>query len=463
MRGVPSVRKWLLRGLVLPAGDRLFGQQMIARLRHLEEAQWWDPERVAAARDAAARRLVETAYTEVPFWRAHLDAAGVSPAEIRSTADLGRIPPVGKPEMRAAFPHGLTRPTGQRTYPASTSGSTGVNFQVMEDAATAGWYRASTLLALEWAGWEIGTPHLQMGMTLNRSPERRLKDLMLHCFYTSAFDLRPEVLDQTLETLERHRIRFAFGYPGSLYVLAQRARETGWNLPLTAVTWGDMLYPHYRREIEAAFGTRVHDTYGLGEGVQIAAQCGHDGSYHLHMLDAVVDLLDAKGRPVDSGATGEVVVTRLHPGPMPLIRYRVGDLAAAADQGPTCGCGRRWERLGGIQGRDTDMVVTPSGNRLIVHFFTGILEHFPEIDSFQVVQEEASAILLRVVPRPDFSAEVTGRVIRALRDKGADLEIEVQTVSEIPLPPTGKRRFVVSPYARSLRDAHTTPDTVGVS
>ncbi len=39
-----------------------------------------------------------------------------------------------------------------------------------------------------------------------------------------------------------------------------------------------------------------------------------------------------------------------------------------------------------IQGRSADIVTTPSGNRLIVHFFTGVLEHFSEVDSFQVVQ-----------------------------------------------------------------------------
>lgn len=446
---------FLLRNLALPLGDRAFGQRMIARLRHLEAAQWWDAGRVAAERDAAVRRLVATAYAEVPFWRAHLDGAGVRPESIRGAADLGRIPPVGKPELRAAFPHGVTRLTGQRTYAASTSGSTGSNFQVMEDAETAGWYRASTLLALEWAGWRIGTPHLQTGMTLKRSPERRLKDLALRCFYTSAFDLRPRVLDEILGTLEKHRVRFLFGYPGSLYVLAKHAREAGWNLSLeAAVTWGDMLYPHYRRELEAAFGARVHDTYGLGEGVQIAAQCGHEGSYHLHMLDCVADLLDADGNPVAPGETGEVVVTRLHPGPMPLIRYRVGDLARAAGDGAPCACGRSWARMGGIQGRDTDLVVTPSGNRLIVHFFTGILEHFvPEVESFQVVQEEAERILVRVVPGPGYGPPTAERIVAALREKGADLAIDVEAVDEIPLPPTGKRRFVVSPYARSLKDA----------
>jgi phenylacetate-CoA ligase len=87
-------------------------------------------------------------------------------------------------------------------------------------------------------------------------------------------------------------------------------------------------------------------------------------------------------------------------------------------------------------------VVTPSGNRLIVHFFTGILNHFPEVESFQVVQESPDAIRVRVVPADGFSTETAHRIAAALREKGADLEIEVEAVDEIPAAPSGKRRFV---------------------
>jgi len=98
-----------------------------------------------------------------------------------------------------------------------------------------------------------------------------------------------------------------------------------------------------------------------------------------------------------------------------------------------------------IQGRDTDIITTPSGKRLIVHFFTGVLEHFPEIESFQVVQEARDAILLRIVPASSFSKESAGRVISSLKARGAsDISIDIELVKEIPLTLAGKRRFVIS-------------------
>jgi len=178
--------------------------------------------------------------------------------------------------------------------------------------------------------------------------------------------------------------------------------------------------------------------------MQIAAQCGEENTYHIHALDVIVEFLDDEGNPVRSGQPGNIVLTRLYPGPMPLIRYRVGDVGIAGN-GRRCSCGRGYDLMGSIQGRDTDVVITPTGNRLIVHFFTGILEHFPEIESFQVVQESMESMVIRIVPTEQFSEESSDRIVAALQEKGATgIRIEIELVGQIPLTPGGKRRFVIS-------------------
>jgi phenylacetate-CoA ligase len=419
----------------------------------MEEAQWWTQERVLCARDQGLRELVRVAYEDVPFYRDLMRGAGVCPKDIGSPRDLSRLPIVTKKMLRDNYPSRVTRVTGRATYEAATSGSTGANFRVLLDRETAGWYRASFLLALEWAGWNIGEPHLQTGMTPERGLEKRLKDLFLGCHYVSAYDLSDARLDHNLELIDRHRLRHVWGYPGSLYYLARRALARGWSQPLkSVVTWGDNLFPHYRRTIEAAFRTRVNDTYGCAEGIQVSAQCGTGDAYHVHMLDVVVEFVDDDGRPVKDGVPGNVVLTRLHPGPMPLIRYKVGDLGSAVPQGITqCGCGRGFQIISAPQGRNTDVVITPSGNRLIVHFFTGVLELFTEIDSFQVVQENSDDLLLRVVPTPDWRALLEQRLVAALRARGlTDMRITVELVKELPLSPGGKRRFVIN---KTLQDS----------
>lgn len=439
-----SGKSFLLRNLVLPLGDHIFGQRMMARLKFLETAQFWTPEKILARQSEDLQTLVRVAYHEVPFYHDLFDAAGINPVDIQNPQDLSGLPVVTKDMLRKAFPDRTTWPTGQKTYQASTSGSTGKNFYVMEDAFTAGWYRASFMLSLEWAGWKIGEPHLQTGMTLERSFDRRLKDWLLGCHYESAYILDDEHLDQILDEMVRHQLEHLWGYPGSLYYIARRARELGWNRPLKSiVSWGDSLYPHYREEIEAIFQAQVCDTYGIAEGVQIAAQCEY-GQYHLHALDAVVEFLDEDGSPVHPGEIGNIVVTRLHPGPMPLIRYAIGDLGIASTL-ESCPCGRGLPIMDSIMGRSADVILTPSGNRLIVHFFTGILEHFSEIDSFQIVQKHPGEILIRLVPKSEISTELLTRIENALAEKGAeDLMMKFKIVESIPLQDTGKHRFVIN-------------------
>ena len=439
---------WMLREVLLPSGDLLFGQRMIKRLRFLEQAQWWNRERLYAARDQLLRSTIDIAYREVPFYRNLMQNAGIEPADVRTVHDLRKLPVVTKQMLSNGYPEQTVRKTGWRSYEECTSGSTGTNLRVRTDTETEGWYRASLLLALEWAGWKIGERHLQTGMTTRRGIMRTLKDALLGCYYVSAYELSDVCLDRMLEILERKRVSHVWGYPGSVYFLARRARQTGWTTPLrSVVTWGDMLYQHYRREIQAVFKTRVFDTYGCAEGMQIAAQCGRGEDYHIHALDVVVECVDENDNSVGCNETGNLVLTRLHPGPMPLIRYRVGDVGRLAND-RVCACGRGFDLLETIEGRDTDVITSPAGNRLIVHFFTGVLEHFPEITSFQVVHESLASVVLRLVPGKGFTDEVSARAVSMLKSKGAfDLDFRVEVVDEITLPSSGKRRFIISQLA----------------
>jgi phenylacetate-CoA ligase len=421
----------------------------------LEAAQWWDPERIQRERDRLLRSLIATAYHDVPFYRFLMDREGVRVDAIRGVQDLHRLPVVTKDEIRRALYGRTIRATGQPTYATSTSGSTGSTFVVPEDAYTFGWYLSTAILTWEWAGWEIGRPHLQTGINPTRNFKRRLKDRLLRCHYVSAYDLTDSALTSHLRVLERSRIEFLFGYPGSLYLLARHAARQGWNRPMAGIiTWGDNLYRHYRDTIETTFGTQVLDTYGMSEGIQIAAQCRGNGPYHVLSLDVAVEILDDRGKPVAPEDVGNIVVTRLHPGPMPFIRYRTGDVGVRGEA-IVCGCGRGFEAMKRIQGRETDIVLTPSGNRLIVHFFTGILERFPEIESFQVVQNELESVVIRVVPGTDYTPAISRRMVEELRNHGAaDLNISVEEVTTIPVPPSLKRRFVVSNMGTGKHATH---------
>lgn len=438
---------WMLRRLLLPVGDAVFQQSLIRRLRFLEDAQWWSREALCGARDAKLAELAHTAYHEVPFYRNLFDCYRVKWESIRRPADLRRLPIVTKAMIRPAYPHQITRPTPYRTHEESSSGSTGAPFYILEDSETSSFRRAAFILSLSWAGWSLGQPHLQTGVILNRDSERKLKDFFMRCHYVSAIELDDTSLDETLDLMDRKKVRHLWGYPCGVYYLAVRAQARGWNAPIdSVVTWGDNLYPRYRRAIESVFKAHVFDTYGCSEGMQIAAQCGKGPGYHVHMLDTIVELVDDNGEPVPPGVPGNVVLTRLHPGAMPLIRYAVGDVAVSAGD-RRCPCGRGFEMLESIEGRDTDYIVTASGKRYVVHFFALVMEHYPQIQQYQVVQTGRDSLVIRVTAHEP-TGDLGPALIADFRRQGlTGMNIEVVQVDHIPATPSGKRRFVLNEYA----------------
>ncbi|MEZ5399969.1 MAG: AMP-binding protein [Bryobacteraceae bacterium] len=435
---------WALRRLVLPVGDRITKQRLLSRLEFLREAQWWPIERVESWRNERLRELARTAYEEVPLYRRLFDSVGVHWRDIRDADDLRRLPVVTKAMLRNAYPNESTRDTGLPWRIESSSGSTGEPFLIREDSETAGWHRASFMLSLEWAGWRMGEAHIQTGASLDRGWERIAKDVMLRCHYVPSMHLDDESLDRVLDTIDRRGIRHLWGYPCALDALAQRAAAVAWNgSPMNSVvTWADQLYPHYRSRIERVFRTQVLDTYGCGEGIQISAQCGHGRHYHVLMMDTVVEYVDSTGEPVRDGEPGRVLLTRLLPGAMPFIRYEVGDVGVRAPH-QVCTCGRQWELMQSITGRQTDVVVDPSGRRFFVHFFSLYLESFPEIREYQVIQTGPDSVHIRAVcnvETPDLGA----RVAAHLQSAGlTEMAIHFEPVSAIPLTAAGKRRWVI--------------------
>ena len=438
-----TVLPWIYQHLLLPIADVASGQSVMSHYRAFAEAQWWDRARLV---DLQNRRLQETlraAYRETRFYGDLYEGADIDLRDIQAVSDLPKLPIVTKDLLREASIDSFNRKPKGRVHALHTSGSTGKPLKVVVDEETMSISRALMMLRATFSGWRPGESYLQTGVSPKRGLVKAVKDWLLRVTYVSAFDLSDRALDRCLDIIERQSHRYVMGYAASLYMLASRAREVGFNWQLRgAVSWGDNLFPHYRSTIEQQFRCRVTDTYGCGEGIQVSAQCEH-GAYHIFMPHVVVEYV-RDGQPVAPGELGEVLLTRLNPGVMPLIRYSIGDVARG-DTSTSCPCGRGLATMRSIEGRSTDIVVTPCGNRLIVHFFTGIFEYAKSISTFQVLQSERDSITVKVVPRGQFDSQEWAGICDEIREKGGgDLKINLELVDEIPLTASNKRRFVIS-------------------
>lgn len=442
----------LCEHVLLPLADVLSKRSIAKMLRFLEAAESWSEDELRVYQSERLREVVSYAYQHVDFYRNYLDDHGFRPSDIQSSDDLIRFPVVTKSLLREQGISKFIAPTKQQLIKTTTSGSTGEQgtFYLSKQAESLTY--AAVLLFFKWAGFQLGDRHVLTGITSKRGWEKSLKDLLFRCHYVPAFHLSDPDLERIISLIESRRVKFLAGYASSLYCIASYAASNQKSIELDGViSLGDMLFPHYRRKLESAFGCKIHDTYGCCEGFQIAAQCG-EMNYHVCMPLTFVEILDDEGRRAPPGSFGRVVLTRLDLNPMPLIRYEVGDVAALSNN-ESCDCGRKWQLLDAIQGRDTDIIITPNGQRLIVHFFTAIFENETRIKQFQVVQDDLERIRIRVLPAKGFTADVLDKIRRQILQRCRhDLAVTFDIVDNIPPSASGKTRFVISRIQNHSRD-----------
>jgi phenylacetate-CoA ligase len=276
--------------------------------------------------------------------------------------------------------------------------------------------------------------------------------------FVPAFELSEESLEDYISKLRRHRPFLLDGYAESLNLLAGYLRdgEAAGLSPRAVMSSAQTLPATVRDQIESSLGARVFDKYGSREFSGIAYQCEAGRAFHVMDESYVVELL-VDGRAARPGEVGEVVVTDLNNFSVPLIRYRIGDLATAVDQTEPCACGRTLSRIGEIQGRTQAIVHCADGTWLPGAFFSHFFKEYDHIVRvFQVVQERRGAFTLQIVQGDQYSAPGFEELLSALRHYVGGTEVEVEFVDEIPLVRTGKRSPVVSLVRADFQELSST-------
>lgn len=423
--------------LILPFGDLLLDSKFMNELRAWRKIQKYTIEEIQTLETSRLGALLLHASKNI----AHYKSLNVVSLLNDPNKWLAAFPVLYKKDikgMEADFIFGEKNKLIKET----SSGSSGIQGEVYMSKQEVSSTQAIQTFIWEWAGYKLGTPLLQLGMTTKRGFVKRMKDVILRTNYQQAFDLNKEEVNKALSSISSNNYFFG-GYASGLYAYSLYAEKS---IQFKAViSWGDKMFDHYRKNIEKTFQTKVYDTYGCTEGFVIAGQC-EERNYHVLSPHIKLELLNEQGQEVAPGELGYVVVTRLDGFSMPLIRYYLGDLAIKEDPTKICGCGRNFPMLKQIVGRDTDIVKTRSGRMLIVHFFTGILEHFPAIKQFRIVQEHLDGFVLEYIPEPDlFEMKILNDVQEIIESKiNEEIKIEFLKVDEIKPTASGKPQIIKS-------------------
>lgn len=434
---------WFLERVALTIGDQINGSTFIKNLREWRKIQKASEAELNSIQKEKLSILLRHAQQNVPFYRElNIEESDDPYTWIKS------FPTVQKSTIKSNEDRFISDGIDRNSLiEYASSGSSGVQSRIWMNKKEQAIIRSILMLWWEWANYKIGKPLMQTGMTPNRGLLKSLKDILFRTHYYVAFGLSEASILAALNKQSRVKKGFLGGYASSLYVLAKTAREAGLDTIKfeSAISWGDKMFPHYRKEIESVFGAKVYDTYACNEGIMIAAQKDLP-YYYIFTPHVYLEILDDQGNDVPDGELGHVVVTRLDGFSMPLIRYYLGDLAVKLpfEKYPV-NRELNFPLLERVVGRDTDIVVTPAGKRLIVHFFTGIFEFYPTIRQFRVIQTLPESIEIEYIPDIGFNHAVLKELTEKMNEYiDGELEIFYREVQMIPNTPSGKPQIIQS-------------------
>ena len=367
-----------------------------------EKKVYWDATietiKTAKLRELQLQRLQETVARagRSPFYGERLTQAGVSADRINRLEDLRKIPFTTKADLRARGREMLTVPLTEIVRLHASSGTTGQatviyytrrDIETWADLVARSMYMTGVRpgdvfqnmmgyglftggLGFHYGGERLGALTIPAGAG---NSARQLQ--LMQQFGSTVIHIIPSFALYLLNTFAKHGLD---------------PRD----LPLRIAFVG--AEPHsedMRRRIEAAYGLKAYNSYGLSEmnGPGVAFECPEQNGMHVWEDAFLLEVLDPETlEPVGPGVVGELVFTNLTRQGMPLLRYRTRDLAAYDDS--PCPCGRSSRRLSRIQGRSDDMLIVKGVNIFPLQI-DQVLMAMPEVGSHYLVE----------VTREDFS------------------------------------------------------------
>ncbi len=307
------------------------------------------------------RELVAYAGERVPLYRERLRAAGVRAEDLRTLADVRRLPFTTKTDFRDTYPYGLLAvPMSEVVRIHASSGTTG-------KPTVVAYSRRDLDVWSEVMARTLGAGDVGPGDVVQNAYGYGLFTGGLG-FHYGAERVGAAVIPISGGFTERQLMAFTdlgstvlSATPSYALYLAEAIEEAGITKDLKlrvgffgAEPWTEGM----RQAIQSRLNLMALNIYGLSEviGPGVSVECPERRGMHVaedHFLPEIIDPVTLE--PMPDGETGELIFTTLTKEAMPVVRYRTRDLTSI-DRTP-CPCGRTLVRIGRITGRTDDMLI----------------------------------------------------------------------------------------------------------
>jgi phenylacetate-CoA ligase len=373
------------------------------------------------------REIIASAI-KTSFYNKRLAKVGIkSPEDIKSLADVRKIPFTTKDDLRQNFPTGLLAvDMSDIVRIHSSSGTTGIptviyftkddlnswtelvarsiyatgarKGDIFQNMMSYGLFTGG--LGLHYGAERIGMTVIPVGGGNTKRQLQLMKD-----FKTTVLHITPSYLLHIHESMESHGFNTSDLSLKKAFIGAEPHSE------------------NTRLKLEELYGIDAYNSYGLSElsGPGLAFECKYKAGMHVWEDAYILEVIDPEtGKNVEDGQEGEIVLTNLIRKGNPMIRYRTRDLAYVLTD--SCKCGRTHRRLSRILGRTDDMLII-NGVNVFPSQIEEVVMRIPEVGTnYQIYVDKIGALDRLTVKVEIYSKMFTGEVkqLDALKKKIAE-------------------------------------------
>ncbi len=345
-----------------------------------------------------------------PFYSRVFRERNIRPEDIRSLADVRKLPFTVKDDLRQNYPFGLlTVPQDEIVRMHCTSGTTGNPAAVLYDRHDLDSWANLIARSLYATGARPSDVFQNMSgyglFTGSLGFQYGAEKLGMMTIPAAAGNSKRQIkLMRDFGTTCAHSVP---SYLGRLHaVFAEQGLDPARDTQLKRLFIG--AEPHSeetRRRIQEMFGCKAYNSFGMTEmnGPGVAFECECQADMHVWEDCYLIEIVDPETlEPVPDGTEGEMVLTTLDRHAMPLIRYRTRDLTRIIPE--PCACGRTHRRIARITGRSDDMFIIKGCNVFPIQI-ERVLMRIPNVANDYLItldtNEEGDTMLVQAELAPD--------------------------------------------------------------
>jgi len=419
-------------------------------LKIINETQWWAYSDLVEYQNKQLIELIKYAYNNVPYYKRIMEERKLKPEDIKSREDLHKLPILTKDLVRRYDKELISKSiTRSEMHHVCTSGTTGKSLDLFYDKNTfqkhiAFWWRHRLRFGLTINDEHIMFAGRQVVPLEQTKPPVWRRNYPMHSYYISVHHMMSYNMESIYNFLNSRNVKYYSGYPSGIYLLAKYLIDNKlklYNPPPIIITGSESLLNHQRLAFKNAFNSKTIDYYGVTEACVGISTCEYD-NYHEDTEIGITEYL-----PIENDLNSqkrEIICTGFLNRAMPLIRYKVGDIATISDEkGKKCRCGRESPIIKAIDGRIEGYIITSDGRRLGRLDFLFKKNH--NIHEAQLVQNDINNLTINVVREKNYKIENENELLKNIKNYvGNQINIRFNYLEEIPREKNGKFRQIIS-------------------